>query len=56
VLIHREAGGLERSLDGKAYDPARRGAPALLIAPDEASWQAIFQSLFGGTRFAEPVR
>jgi fructose-1,6-bisphosphatase/inositol monophosphatase family enzyme len=53
VLIHREAGGLERPLAGKAYDPARRGAPALLIAPDEASWQALFQSLFGGTRFAD---
>ncbi len=52
VLIHREAGGLSRTLDGADYSPARRDAPALLIAPDKASWQALFEVLFADSPFA----
>ncbi len=51
VLIHGEAGGIGRTLDGMPYRPARRGAPALLLAPDEASWLALHDTLFGGSPF-----
>jgi fructose-1,6-bisphosphatase/inositol monophosphatase family enzyme len=54
VLIHREAGGCGRTLDGAPYDPARRPSPALLLAPDEASWTALHETLFGGSEFAAP--
>jgi fructose-1,6-bisphosphatase/inositol monophosphatase family enzyme len=54
VLIHREAGGTGRTLDGATYDPARRPSPALLLAPDEASWTALHETLFGGSEFAAP--
>lgn len=47
VLIHGEAGGTARTLDGVAYGPARRDAPALILAPDEAGWQALHAALFG---------
>ncbi len=52
VLIHREAGGVSRTLDGADYNPARRDAPALLIAPDQASWLALFEILFADSSFA----
>jgi fructose-1,6-bisphosphatase/inositol monophosphatase family enzyme len=45
VLIHAEAGGHARYLDGAAYRPSRTTAPGLLLAPDEASWRAIEQAL-----------
>lgn len=51
VLIHGEAGGTGRTLDGEPYRPARRGAPALLLAPDEPSWRALHQVLFSGSPF-----
>ncbi len=52
VLIHREAGGLSRTLDGAKYNPARRDAPSLLIAPDQVSWLAIYEALFADSPFA----
>jgi fructose-1,6-bisphosphatase/inositol monophosphatase family enzyme len=41
VLIHREAGGIGRYLDGGEYRAARTQAGGLLMAPDEASWSAL---------------
>jgi fructose-1,6-bisphosphatase/inositol monophosphatase family enzyme len=55
VLIHREAGGTGRTLDGAPYAPARWPSPALLLAPDEASWAALHETLFGGSEFAAPA-
>lgn len=46
VLIHSEAGGTARTTDGQVYDPVRRDAEALILAPDESSWQALRQALF----------
>jgi fructose-1,6-bisphosphatase/inositol monophosphatase family enzyme len=46
VLIHGEAGGTARTSDGVVYDSVRRDADALLVAPDEPSWQALQQALF----------
>ncbi len=46
VLIHGEAGGTARTLDGMPYDPARRDATALLVAPDTHSWHALHETLF----------
>ena len=48
VLIHREAGGHGRTLDDQLYDPARRDARGLLLAPDPEAWQALHTTLFGG--------
>lgn len=45
-LLHREAGGYGRMLDGSAYDPTRIDG-GLICAPDEASWQAIRDALLG---------
>lgn len=52
VLIHGEAGGTGRTLDGVLYGPARRDAPALLLAPDDDSWEALHEVLFSGSPFA----
>ena len=52
VLIHGEAGGTGLTLDGAAYDAARRPSPALLLAPDDASWRALHETLFGDSDFA----
>jgi fructose-1,6-bisphosphatase/inositol monophosphatase family enzyme len=41
VLIHREAGGHGRYLDGSEYQASRTQAGGLLMAPDEASWSAL---------------
>ena len=46
VLIHAEAGGHGRTLDGAEYDPARRDAKGLLLTQDAASWQALNAALF----------
>jgi fructose-1,6-bisphosphatase/inositol monophosphatase family enzyme len=51
VLIHGEAGGTGRTLDGAPYAPARRPSPALLLAPDETSWTALHETLFAGSAF-----
>lgn len=40
VLLHREAGGYARHFDGSAYKPSQTTG-GLLLAPDEASWQAL---------------
>ncbi|CAM5769487.1 inositol monophosphatase family protein [Bosea minatitlanensis] len=40
VLLHREAGGHARLLDGRPYTPAERPA-GLLCAPDAESWREI---------------
>ena len=48
VLIHREAGGHGRTLDDSPYDPARRDARGLLLAPDPEAWQALHTTLFAG--------
>lgn len=45
VLLHGEAGGVGRTLDGRDYAPGRPGK-GLLLAPDEDSWQALHDSLF----------
>ncbi len=45
ILIHREAGGLARTLDGRPYDPAEFDGPGLLMAPDAASWEALQAAL-----------
>lgn len=44
-LIHSEAGGCGRTLDGEPYAPgqAKKG---LLLAPDTSSWQALHDTLF----------
>ncbi len=47
VLLYTEAGGLARTFDRCAYDPARRDSPGLLMAPDEASWDALHEILLG---------
>lgn len=47
VLLFTEAGGLARTFDRRSYDPARRDSPGLLMAPDEASWEALYQVLLG---------
>lgn len=44
VLLHREAGGYARHFDGSAYRPSATGG-GLLLAPDEASWQALAAAL-----------
>ncbi len=40
VLLHGEAGGYARLLDGRSYSPAARPA-GLLCAPDAESWREI---------------
>ncbi|MEO1276311.1 MAG: inositol monophosphatase family protein [Pseudomonadota bacterium] len=40
VLIHAEAGGVSRLLDGTPYNPTLTEGP-MLSAPDEASWAAL---------------
>ncbi len=40
-LIHREAGGFAACLDGRTYRADAPGEGGLLLAPDEASWNAI---------------
>jgi fructose-1,6-bisphosphatase/inositol monophosphatase family enzyme len=44
-LIHREAGGFSAQFDGRPYDPATARSGGLLLAPDEASWQAAHAAL-----------
>lgn len=40
VLLHREAGGFARQFDGAIYRPSVING-GLILAPDEASWQAL---------------
>lgn len=41
VLLFTEAGGFARTFDRRVYDPSRRDTPGLLMAPDEAGWEAL---------------
>ncbi len=45
VLMQGEAGGYSAYLDGGRYQPARLDAPALMLAPDEASWHQLYERL-----------
>lgn len=47
-LIYTEAGGLSRCIDGENYKVADMEKKGLLLAPDEASWDALYHTLFGG--------
>jgi len=46
-LLHREAGGYSRRLDGSDYTP-RTFDGGLLLTPDETSWNALHEVLIGG--------
>ncbi|AWK87040.1 inositol monophosphatase family protein [Azospirillum thermophilum] len=46
VLLHAEAGGYSALADGSPYSPTLTGG-TLLLAPDEASWQALRRQLLG---------
>ncbi len=46
VLLHQEAGGYSALLDGSPYTPLPSDA-GLICAPDRASWQALYDGLFG---------
>ena len=45
-LIHGEAGGYSARLDGSSYRPSHLDG-GLLLAPDQASWEAIHRVLVG---------
>jgi fructose-1,6-bisphosphatase/inositol monophosphatase family enzyme len=47
VLLVTEGGGFARTFDRRLYDPARQDTPGLLIAPDEASWEALYEEILG---------
>jgi fructose-1,6-bisphosphatase/inositol monophosphatase family enzyme len=45
-LLHAEAGGFSRGLDGGAYRPGTLGgAEGLLLAPDAASWHRLAETI-----------
>ena len=46
-LIYTEAGGISRCIDGEVYKAADMEKKGLLLAPDEASWNALHHTLFG---------
>jgi hypothetical protein len=46
VLIHAEAGGYARYLNGKPYRPSAVSEKGLLLAPDPGSWQRLESALF----------
>jgi fructose-1,6-bisphosphatase/inositol monophosphatase family enzyme len=46
VLIHKEAGGTARLLEGRPYTPADHAAAGLLMAPDRDHWQRLYALLF----------
>ena len=45
VLIHAEAGGYNSYIEGGRYMPSRIKASGLMLAPDEASWQQLYDIL-----------
>lgn len=47
VLLHREAGGHARYLEGGAYEPAALTRTGLLLAPDPDSWHRLHATLLG---------
>jgi fructose-1,6-bisphosphatase/inositol monophosphatase family enzyme len=49
VLLHREAGGHGRYLEGGAYEPAAINRSGLLLAPTAESWEALHGLLLGNS-------
>jgi fructose-1,6-bisphosphatase/inositol monophosphatase family enzyme len=47
VIIHREAGGHGRYLEGGTYEPAAIERSGLLLAPGAESWAALHEALLG---------
>jgi fructose-1,6-bisphosphatase/inositol monophosphatase family enzyme len=47
VLLHAEAGGHAAYLDGGRYRPSRIDADALLLTPDQGSWERLYDTLLG---------
>jgi fructose-1,6-bisphosphatase/inositol monophosphatase family enzyme len=47
VLIHQEAGGHGRCLDGTPYTALRHREFGVMMAPDKAAWRALHDTLFG---------
>jgi len=47
ILLHREAGGHAAYVEGGAYHPAQTDQSGLLLAPDDTSWAALHETLFG---------
>ena len=47
VLLHAEAGGHAWTAEDQPYSPLRRESRGLLLAPDEASWRALHDELYG---------
>jgi fructose-1,6-bisphosphatase/inositol monophosphatase family enzyme len=45
VLIHAEAGGYTRRIDGSAYLPSHLDG-GILVAPDEGSWRELRRELW----------
>ena len=45
VLIHAEAGGYNSYVEGGRYKPSATKASALMLAPDAASWQQLYDVL-----------
>jgi len=45
VLIHAEAGGYNSYVEGGRYTPSRIKASGLMLAPDAASWQQLYDIL-----------
>ena len=45
VLIHAEAGGYNSYIESGRYTPSRIKASGLMLAPDEASWQQLYDIL-----------
>lgn len=41
TLLHTEAGGFNRCLDGTHYRPGRRVGDGILLAPDQRTWDAL---------------
>lgn len=45
VLLYEEAGGVGRLIDNRPYTPLDHDGPGILLAPDEASWHALHETL-----------
>ncbi len=47
VLIHQEAGGIAKCLDGGTYGARRYRDIGVMMAPDDAAWDALHDVLLG---------
>ncbi len=47
VLLHGEAGGHDRLIDGARYLPSDHDSSGLLLAPSEEGWHALRRTLLG---------